>query len=82
MPRVEAGHNMSKRAADFLRRWILDHLPPRIEDPALVVTTIAADAVRAAEGQGMTDQEIDQEIASVYEAIMYTLEERASDLAG
>lgn len=30
----------------------------------------------------MTDQEIDQEIASVYEAIMYTLEDRASDLAG
>ncbi|TGV96099.1 DUF768 domain-containing protein, partial [Mesorhizobium sp. M2D.F.Ca.ET.145.01.1.1] len=38
--------------------------------------------VRAAEGQGMTDQEIDQEIESVYEAIMYTLEDRASDLAG
>ncbi|MGX5849099.1 hypothetical protein ACWGTO_18685 [Mesorhizobium sp. PL10] len=61
---------------------MLDHLPPRIEDPALVVTTMAADAVRAAEVQGMTHQEIDQEIASVYEAIMCTLEDRASDLAG
>jgi hypothetical protein len=73
---------MSRRAADFLRKWILAHLPSRIDDPALVVTTIAADAVRAAEDQGITHQEIDQEIASVYEAIMRTLQDRASGLAG
>lgn len=73
---------MSRRAADFLRKWILDHVPSRIDDPALVVTTIAADAVRAAEAQGITHEEIDQEIASVYEAIMRTLQDRASGFAG
>ena len=73
---------MSRHAADFLRKWILDHLPSRIDDPALVVTAIAADAVRAAEALGISHQEIDQEIASVFEAIMRTLQDRASGLAG
>ncbi|TPJ32740.1 DUF768 domain-containing protein [Mesorhizobium sp. B2-6-5] len=71
---------MSRRAADFLREWICDHLPTRIDDAALVVTTMAADAVRAAEAQGIARQEIDREIGSVYEATMRTLQDRTSGL--
>jgi hypothetical protein len=68
---------MSTRGADFLYKWISDHLPKRpIDDPGLLVAHTAVDAVRAAETQDITSQEIDEEIGSVYEAIMHAVQHR------
>jgi hypothetical protein len=73
---------MSRRGSDFLYKWISDHLPARpIGDPVLLVTDMAVDAVRAAEAQGITRQEIDEEIGGVYEAIIHALQDRIGGLA-
>ncbi|TGQ45730.1 MULTISPECIES: DUF768 domain-containing protein [unclassified Mesorhizobium] len=70
---------MSKRGSDFLSKWIPDHLPDGpIADPVLLVIDMVVDAKRAAEAQGIPQQEIDEEIGSVYEAIMHTLQDRTA----
>ncbi|QND64592.1 DUF768 domain-containing protein [Mesorhizobium loti] len=65
---------MSKRGSDFLYHWISDHLPDApIIDPVLMVIDMAVDAKRAAEIQGISGQEIDEEIGTIYKFIMRDL---------
>ena len=65
---------MSKRGSDFLYHWISDHLPDDpIIDPVLMVIDMAVDAKRAAETQGISGQEIDEEIGTIYQFIMRDL---------
>jgi hypothetical protein len=65
---------MSKRGSDFLYHWISDHLSDDpIIDPVLMVIDMAVDAKRAAETQGISGQEIDEEIGTIYQFIMRDL---------
>ena len=65
---------MSKRGSDFLYHWMSDRLPDApIVDPVLLVIGMAVDARRETEIQGIPDQEIDEEIGPIFEAIMQGL---------
>ncbi|TGQ32508.1 MULTISPECIES: DUF768 domain-containing protein [unclassified Mesorhizobium] len=73
---------MSTRGADFLYRWISTHMPEgAIDDPVLVVTDLAEGAMKAADAEGIANGEIDEEIGSVYEAIIHALRHRQGGLA-
>ena len=73
---------MSTRGADFLYRWISEHMPEGpIDDPFLVITDMADQALRAADVQGISSQEIDEEIGSVYDAIIHAIHHREGGLA-
>jgi hypothetical protein len=65
---------MSKRGSDFLYHWMSDHLPDGpIMDPVLLVIDMTVDAIRAAEAEGISSQEIDEEIGAILEVIMQGL---------
>ncbi|MGX5844866.1 hypothetical protein ACWGTI_29635 [Mesorhizobium sp. ArgA1] len=65
---------MSRRGGDFLHQWMADHLADdQIIDPVLLVIDMAVDAKREAEKQGIAGEEIDEEIGSVFEAMMQGL---------
>ncbi|TIN12956.1 MAG: DUF768 domain-containing protein, partial [Mesorhizobium sp.] len=68
---------MSTRGADFLYHWISDHLPDRAPDDLLLtVTDLADEAMREADRQGIGADEIEEEIGSVYEAILHAIQYR------
>ncbi|WP_245452111.1 hypothetical protein [Mesorhizobium waimense] len=52
-----------------------------IDDPGRLVTDLADQAMRAADAAGIPIQEIDEEIGSVYEAIIHAVEHREGGLA-
>ena len=65
---------MSKRGSDFLYLWISDHLSDDpITDHVLLIIEMAVDAKRAAEAQGISGQEIDEEIGTIYKFMMQGL---------
>jgi hypothetical protein len=47
-----------------------------IGDPVLEVTDLADSAMKAADAHGIASGEIDEEIGSVYEAIIHALQRR------
>lgn len=53
----------------------------RIDDPALLVTDMAEQAMLAAGAEGITIKEIDEEVGSVYEVIIHAIEHRDGGLA-
>ncbi|MER8974204.1 MULTISPECIES: hypothetical protein [unclassified Mesorhizobium] len=72
---------MSTRGADFLYKWISEHIPEGpIDEPGLLVTDMADEVMRAAGAEGISIQEIDEEIGSVYDAIIHALEHREGGL--
>ena len=74
--------SMSTLGADFLHRWISEHMPEgRIDDPALIVTDMAEQAMLAAGAEGITIKEIDEEVGSVYEVIIHAIKHRDGGLA-
>ncbi|MFK0687620.1 hypothetical protein ACFX5Q_05350 [Mesorhizobium sp. IMUNJ 23033] len=74
---------MSTRGADFLHKWISEHMPEgSIDDLGRLVTDLADQAMRAADAEGIPIQEIDEEIGSVYEAIIHAVEHREGGLVG
>ncbi|MEI9419613.1 hypothetical protein O7A70_00215 [Mesorhizobium sp. Cs1299R1N1] len=74
---------MSTRGADFLYKWISEHMPEGpTDEPGRLVTDMADQALRAAAVEGIPIQEIDEEIGSVYEAIIHAVEHRDGGLAG
>ncbi|MBM2714567.1 DUF768 domain-containing protein [Mesorhizobium caraganae] len=74
---------MSTRGLDFLYKWISEHMPEGpIDDFGLFVIDMADQAMRAADAEGIAIQEIDEEIGSVYEAIIHAVEHREGGLAG
>jgi len=57
---------MSKRGSDFLYHWISDRLPDDpIIDPVLLVIDMTVDAKRAAEAEGISSKEIEEEIGAI-----------------
>ena len=62
---------MRRRGSDFLYHWVSDHLPDDpITGPVLLVTDMVVDAKRAAEIQGISGQEIDEEIGAMFQELM------------
>ena len=51
-----------------------------IDDPVLVVTDLADEAMMAADAEGIASGEIDEEIGSVYEVIIHALQRRPGGL--
>ncbi|OWK22003.1 hypothetical protein AJ88_13870 [Mesorhizobium amorphae CCBAU 01583] len=74
---------MSTRGLEFIYKWISEHMPDGpIDDPGLLVIDMADQVMRAADAEGIAIQEIDEEIGSVYEAIIHAVEHREGGLAG
>ena len=68
---------MSKRGSDFLYHWISDRLPDDpIIDPVLLVIDMTVDAKRAAEAEGISSKEIEEEIGAIFKVIMQGLDSR------
>ncbi|AZO41429.1 MULTISPECIES: DUF768 domain-containing protein [Mesorhizobium] len=72
---------MSTRGADFLYHWISEHLPEKAPPDLLVsVADLADEAMQEAGRQGISTEEVDEEVESVYEAIFHAMEYRAGGL--
>ncbi|WP_258595581.1 hypothetical protein [Mesorhizobium sp. AR07] len=52
-----------------------------IDDPLLVITDLADEAMRAAHAKGITSAEIDEEIGIVYDAIIHAIRHREGGIA-
>jgi hypothetical protein len=73
---------MSTRGINFLDKWMAEHLPNVITDDPDAITDLADQAMRAAEKEGISADEINDEVASVFEVILEAMQNRAGDMGG
>jgi hypothetical protein len=57
---------MSKRGVDFLDKWMAEHLPNAFTDDPAAITDLADQAIKAAEKEGISLEEISEEVGSVF----------------
>ncbi|MER8806007.1 hypothetical protein [Mesorhizobium australicum] len=60
---------MSTRGADFLDRWMVEHLPNAATDDPAAINDLADQAMEAADREGIAVSEIYEEVGSVFEVI-------------
>ncbi|PBC01712.1 hypothetical protein CK220_24015 [Mesorhizobium sp. WSM3860] len=73
---------MSTRGIDFLDRWTAAHLPNAITDDPMAVLYLVEEAMKAAEREGISHDEISDEVGSVFEVILEAMQHREGGLAG
>ncbi len=73
---------MSKRGIDFLENWMADHLPNAFTDDPAAITDLADQAIRAAEKEGISLEEISEEVGSVFDVIFDAMQNRAGGEGG
>jgi hypothetical protein len=73
---------MSKRGIDFLEKWIAEHLPNAFTDDPAAITDLADQAIKAAEKEGISLEEISEEVGSVFDVIFDAMQHRAGGEGG
>ncbi|MER9405320.1 hypothetical protein NKI36_14860 [Mesorhizobium caraganae] len=68
---------MSARGINFLDKWMAEHLPNVITDDPGAITDLADQAMKAAEKEGISANEISDEVGSVFEVILEAMKNRA-----
>ncbi|RUV11945.1 DUF768 domain-containing protein [Mesorhizobium sp.] len=72
---------MSTRGINFLDRWMADHLPNAITDEPMAIVYLVEEALRAAERDGISPDEISEEVGTVFEVILEAMQNREGGLA-
>ncbi|ESZ41798.1 DUF768 domain-containing protein [Mesorhizobium sp. L2C066B000] len=67
---------MSTRGFNFLDKWMAEHLPDAVTDDPGTVTDLADQAMRAADKEGISADEISEEVGSVFEIILEAMQSR------
>jgi hypothetical protein len=68
---------MSKRGIDFLEKWMAEHLPNAFTDDPAAITDLADQAIKAAEQEGISLEEITVEVGSVFDVIFDAMQNRS-----
>jgi hypothetical protein len=68
---------MSKRGIDFLEKWMAEHLPNAFTDDPAAITDLADQAIKAAEKEGISLDEITEEVGSVFDVIFDAMQNRS-----
>jgi hypothetical protein len=68
---------MSKRGIDFLEKWMTEHLPNAFTDDPAAITDLADQAIKAAEQEGISLEEITEEVGSVFDVIFDAMQNRS-----
>ena len=73
---------MSRRGIDFLEKWMTEHLPNAFTDDPAAITDLADQAIKAAEQEGISLEEITEEVGSVFDVIFDAMQNRAGGEGG
>ncbi|WP_245495696.1 hypothetical protein, partial [Mesorhizobium sp. M1A.F.Ca.IN.020.30.1.1] len=72
---------MTTRGINFLDRWMADHLPNAITDDSMAIVYLVEEALKAAEREGISPDEISEEVGTVFEVILDAMQNREGGLA-
>ncbi|TPK72361.1 DUF768 domain-containing protein [Mesorhizobium sp. B2-3-14] len=72
---------MSARGANFLARWMAEHLPNAVTDDPAAINDLADQLMEAADREGIAVSEIYEEVGSVFEVIAKAMQHRDGSLA-
>jgi hypothetical protein len=64
---------MSECGLNFLDKWMAEHLPDAMTDDP-IASDLADQAMKAADKQGITCEEISEEVGSVFEVIFEAMQ--------
>ncbi|WP_442580587.1 DUF768 domain-containing protein [Mesorhizobium sp. ASY16-5R] len=64
---------MSKRGRKFLNDWLSEHIPIDAEPDSVLASELADRLLVDAEAAGMTEDDIDEEVDSVFEAALRSI---------
>lgn len=71
---------MSTRGVNFLDKWMAEHLPnvliDDMDDP-VAISDLADQAMKAADREGISSDEVSEEVGSVFEVILEAMKNRA-----
>jgi hypothetical protein len=76
---------MSARGINFLDKWMAVHLPDVLVDDmddAVAISDLADQAMKAADREGISSDEISDEVGSVFEVILEAMKNRAGGEGG
>ncbi|TRC98300.1 DUF768 domain-containing protein [Mesorhizobium sp. WSM4303] len=68
---------MSKRGIDFLEKWMAEHLPNAFTDDPAAITDLTDQAIKAADKEGISLEEISEEVGSVFDVIFDAMQNRS-----
>ncbi|MGT2464733.1 hypothetical protein ACVOMV_03545 [Mesorhizobium atlanticum] len=71
---------MSTRGANFLDRWMAEHLPEVVTDDTAAISDLTDQVMEAADREGIEVSEIYEEVGSVFEAIAVAMQHRDGSL--
>ncbi|RWB73360.1 MAG: DUF768 domain-containing protein [Mesorhizobium sp.] len=71
---------MSTRGADFLDRWMAEHLPEAGTDDPAAISDLTDQVMEAADREGIAVSEIYEEVGSVFEVIAAAMQHRDGSL--
>jgi hypothetical protein len=67
---------MSARGLQFLDKWISKNVPPDAKADSVLASELADKVLVAAEKEGLTAKDINEEVGSVFETILKALRRR------
>ncbi|MEI9416539.1 DUF768 domain-containing protein [Mesorhizobium sp. Cs1321R2N1] len=71
---------MSTRGANFLDRWMAEHLPDAVTDDPAAINDLVDQVMEAADREGVAVSEIYEEVGSVFEVIAEAMQHRDGSL--
>lgn len=72
---------MSTRGIDFLDKWMSEHLPDVVTDDPIAISDLADRAMLAAGKAGVSEEEITEEVGSIFGVIADAMLNRDGALA-
>ncbi|PBC09214.1 hypothetical protein CK230_17175 [Mesorhizobium sp. WSM3859] len=72
---------MSTRGANFLERWMAEHLPEVVTDDPAAISDLTDQAMEAAHLEGIEVAEIYEQVGSVFEVIAEAMQHREASPA-
>ena len=69
---------MSRRGVNFLHKWMVEQMPNAFTNDPAAITDLADQAMKAAGKEGISSDEINEEVGSVFEVIHCAMRIRAS----
>ncbi len=71
---------MSTRGINFFDKWMAEHLPNAMTDDPVAVSDLADEMMKAADKEGISAHEINEDVESVFEIIFEALHHREGSL--
>ncbi|WP_027146067.1 DUF768 domain-containing protein [Mesorhizobium sp. WSM3626] len=71
---------MSTRGANFLDRWMAEHLPDAVTDDPAAINDLVDQVMEAADREGVAVSEIYEEVGSVFAVIAEAMQHRDGSL--